>query len=354
MNFDPLVRPNIRSLASYRSARQDHLEGTLLDANENAIGSVLPSNGIPLNRYPDPFQRELRSALAQREHHAPDEIFVGVGSDEAIDLLLRVFCEPGTDRVLIPEPTYGMYRVAASIQNAVVDRVLLTDDFQIDRAAVAAALHPDTKLIFVCSPNNPTGNLLHTDDLLWLCRQAPGLVVVDEAYVEFSETASMALHVPSVENLVVLRTLSKAWGLAGIRLGYAIAHPAVIGYLLKVKSPYNINALTARAALDGLRAADAVASMVRRIRFERERVREALEASPLVAAVLPSDANFLAARFHDAARVRSALAEAGIIVRDRTHEPKLHGCLRITIGTPQENDALLGVLRRLAVSPAVQ
>lgn len=348
MNLDPLVRPNIRSLAPYHSARQDHLDGTLLDANENALGSVLPGNGVAFNRYPDPFQRELRTALAQREGHTIDEIFVGVGSDEAIDLLLRVFCEPGTDRVLIPEPTYGMYRVAASIQNAIVDHVLLTDDFQLDRTAISPALRPNTKLVFVCSPNNPTGNRLRTDDLLWLCRQAPGLVVVDEAYVEFSDSASMGLHVPSIENLVVLRTLSKAWGLAGIRLGYAIAHPAVVRYLLNVKSPYNMNVLTARAALEGLRAADKAAAMVQRIRDERERLRTALAASPLVIDVLPSDANFLAVRFHDPARVREALAEESIIVRDRTQEPKLSGCLRITVGTPEENDAVLDVIRRLA------
>lgn len=348
MNLDALVRPNIRALAPYRCARQDHLDGTLLDANENALGSVLPTDGVAFNRYPDPFQRELRTALAQREGHSIDEIFVGVGSDEAIDLLLRVFCEPGTDRVLIPEPTYGMYRVAASIQNALVDRVLLTDDFQLDRAAISTAIRPATKLVFVCSPNNPTGNRLRTDDLLWLCRQAPGLVVVDEAYVEFSESASMGLHVPSIENLVVLRTLSKAWGLAGIRLGYAIAHPAVVRYLLNVKSPYNINVLTARAALEGLRAADKAAVMVRSIRHERERLRTALAASPLVVDVLPSDANFLAIRFHAPARVREALAAEGIIVRDRTLEPKLSGCLRITVGTPEENDAVLAVIRRLA------
>jgi histidinol-phosphate aminotransferase len=348
MNLDTLVRPNIRALTPYRSARQDHLDGTLLDANENALGSVLPSNGIALNRYPDPSQRELRTALAQREGHSTDEIFVGVGSDEAIDLLLRVFCEPGRDRVLIPEPTYGMYRVAAAIQNAIVDRVLLTDDFQLDRSAILAALRPDTKLAFVCSPNNPTGNRLRTDDLLWLCRQTPGLVVVDEAYVEFSESASMALHVPSIENLVVLRTLSKAWGLAGIRLGYAIAHSTIVRYLLNVKSPYNINVLTARAALEGLQSADKAASMIRRIRDERERLRIALAVSPLVIDVLPSDANFLAVRFHDPARVHTALAAERIIVRDRTQEPKLNGCLRITVGTPEENDRMLAVLRRLA------
>ncbi|MCU0453409.1 MAG: histidinol-phosphate transaminase [Bacteroidetes bacterium] len=348
MNLDSLVRPNIRSLAPYRSARQDHLEGVLLDANENSLGSVLPLAGVALNRYPDPFQRKLRNALAEREGRAADEIFVGVGSDEAIDLLLRVYCEPGTDHVLIPEPTYGMYRVAASIQNAVIDRVLLTDDFHLDRAAITEALRPDTKLIFVCSPNNPTGNRLRTDDLLWLCRQAPGLVVVDEAYVEFSEAASMAMHIPSVENLVVLRTLSKAWGLAGIRLGYAIAHPAVVRSLLKVKSPYNVNALTARAALEGLRAADKAAAMVRRLREERERLRASLVASPLVVDVLPSDANFLAVRFHDPTVVREALANAGIIVRDRTQEPKLRGCLRITVGAPDENNALLDVISRLA------
>lgn len=347
MTIEALARPTIRALASYRSARQDHLEGTLLDANENSVGSVLPSGPVALNRYPDPFQRELRQALADREGHSLPEIFVGVGSDEAIDLLLRVFCEPGVDRVLIPEPTYGMYRVAAAIQNAIIDRVLLDDEFQLDRAAIEEALRPTTKIVFVCSPNNPTGNRLRSDDILWLCRRAPGLVVVDEAYIEFADGPSMSGQVPSIPNLVVLRTLSKAWGLAAIRLGYAIAHPTVISFLMKVKSPYNVNTLTARAALEGLRRSDRAASMVRQIRSERERLRSALGGLRIVIDILPSEANFLAVRFRDPASVIRRLRAAGIIVRDRTAEPKLDGCLRITVGTPDENDAVLTMLREI-------
>ena len=347
MNIEELVRANIRSLAPYRSARQDHLEGILLDANENSFGSVLPSNDVALNRYPDPFQRDLRSALAEREGRSTSEIFVGAGSDEAIDLLLRVFCEPGTDRVLIPEPTYGMYRVAAAVQNAIVDRVPLDDEFQLDRKLIDGALTPDTKLVFVCSPNNPTGNRMRTEDILWLCRRAPGLVVVDEAYVEFSGSRSVAEHLPDAPNLVVLRTLSKAWGLAAIRLGYAIAHPIVISFLLKVKSPYNINTLTARAALEALRNADRMTALVGQVRSERERLRVALASSRLVVEVLPSEANFLAVRFREPSSVLNALARAGIVVRDRTTEPSMGGCLRVTVGTPAENDAVISVITEL-------
>lgn len=347
MNIESLVRPNIRALSPYRSARQDRQTGVLLDANENSFGSVLSANGRALHRYPDPFQVTVRRAFAEHERVGVDQVFAGVGSDEAIDLLLRVFCRPSKDRVLIPEPTYGMYRVAASIQDAIIDTVPLDDTFQIDRQAVAAALQPNTKLVFVCSPNNPTGNLLRTEDILWLCREAPGLVVVDEAYIEFAHSASLTTRVADLQNLVVLRTLSKAWGLASIRLGYAVAHPTVVSFLLKVKPPYNVNGLTSVAAVQALQNADAMERMVLQAQRERERLRWALASSSLVDVVLPSDANFLAVCFREAETVRQALLRSGIIVRDRSKEPKLAGCLRITIGTPEENDALLQTLRSL-------
>jgi len=348
MNIESLVRPNIRALAPYRSARQEHHSGILLDANENSFGSTLPSDGVTLNRYPDPNQRALRFALADRIGLTAEHVFVGSGSDEAIDLLLRVFCEPGEDRVLIPVPTYGMYGVAAAIQGAIVEHVLLDDTFQLDRNAVEKALRPDTKLVFLCSPNNPTGNLLSMEDVLWLCSRAPGLVVVDEAYVEFTQNGSVMSHVAAIPNLVVLRTLSKAWGLASIRLGYASANPDVVSHLLRVKAPYNVNGLTSAAALSALCRPEAMERLVTDIKAERERLRKELAACSAVNTIFPSDANFLLVRFKNPDLVRLTLLTAGIVVRDRSNEPKLAGCLRITVGTFMENNALLRELRSLS------
>jgi len=344
MNIENLIRPNIRRLKPYRSARHDFTSGILLDANENAFGSAITVDALSLNRYPDPYQRDLRNALAKLYDVSLENLFAGVGSDEVIDLLIRIFCEPQFDSLLLLEPTYGVYRVAADVNNVQVLSCLLDDDFQIDLAAVKRHLTGSTKILFCCSPNNPTGNLLRRDDILALCQSTQAIVVVDEAYADFAMSPSLIADVARVPNLVVLRTLSKAWGLAAIRLGYAIAHPLVVSYLLKIKAPYSINILTSTEALRALENKEYVQNTVTLTIEERERLRSALTRLPVVQRVFPSDANFLLVRFTHARAVYEALAQRGIIVRDRSTEPKLTECLRISVGTPEQNDSLLTAL----------
>ncbi len=345
MNIELLVRPNIKSLKPYRAARHEYSSGILLDANENSFGSVISFDDVELNRYPDPLQGQLRSKLASLYGVQTENIFVGVGSDEAIDLLIRVFCEPGKDSIVILEPTYGMYRVAASINNVAVRSVLLTDDFQIDVETVERTVDPTTKMIFCCSPNNPTANLLRKEDILTLARTNSAIVVVDEAYVDFSSERSLVEEIQYVPNLVVLRTLSKAWGLAALRLGAAIAQPTLISYLLKIKAPYNINALTSHEALRALENLSAMRATIAEILMERQRLAQALADVEYIERVFPSEANFLLARVERARSVYEQLIQRGIIVRDRSAEPKLAGCLRITVGTPEQNDALIAALK---------
>jgi histidinol-phosphate aminotransferase len=349
MNVESLIRSNILQLKPYRSARQEYLEGILLDANENAYGTSLHIDGLPLNRYPDPYQVPLRRKLAELTAVREDNIFVGSGSDEAIDLLFRIFCEPAADSVLIAEPTYGMYRVSAHIHNVSVVHSLLTDDFQLNVTDLLGKVTGNIKLIFCCSPNNPTANLLRTQDILQLCDSVEAIVAVDEAYIEFSGEESISRYVRSHPNLVVLRTLSKAWGLAGIRLGYCIADPVIIRFFMKVKAPYNVNTLSGRYALNALEDPQSMLSAVSAIKTERERLAEALGKLKSVHTVYPSDANFLLVRFSQAQTVFRELVGRGIIVRDRSSEPGLDNCLRITVGTPDQNDALLNALREITV-----
>jgi len=349
MRIEDLIRPNIRALKPYRSARHDFTSGILLDANENSFGSVLQLDGLELNRYPDPFQVPLRAKLAHLHGVGVENAFVGVGSDEVIDLLLRIFCEPTRDSIVIVEPTYGMYRVAADINNIRVRTSLLTDDFQIDIASVRDESRNNTKIIFCCSPNNPTGNVLRHEDILSICRHTPAIVVVDEAYHDFAGSESLIRSVASTPNLVVLRTLSKAWGLAGIRLGYCVASPVIISYLMKVKAPYNINVLTSHEALKALEDVDRVRRTASAVVQERERLAQALKEIPYVTKVFPSEANFVLIRCTRATLVYRRLAEQGIIVRDRTSEPKLQDCLRITVGTPTQDEQLIEAMRGLRV-----
>jgi histidinol-phosphate aminotransferase len=347
IDIETLIRPNIRKLKPYRSARQDYLSGILLDANENAFGSAVTVDGLQLNRYPDPSQKLLRSRLASLQGVQLENIFAGVGSDEVIDLLIRIFCEPQADSILILEPTYGVYRVAADINNVTVHSCLLTDDFQIDVGLVKQQIAKNTKIVFCCSPNNPTGNLLQRTDILDLCATTSAIIVVDEAYFDFSQSESVVSAVGEFPNLVVLRTLSKAWGMAAIRLGYAVAHPQVISYLMKVKAPYNINILTSVEALKALEHEDHVEKSVSSTIAQRERLVRELTRFPFVQKVYPSDANFLLIRFTDANGIYRHLAQRGVIVRDRSKEPKLENCLRISVGTPEQNDVLLTALEEL-------
>ncbi|HUL44676.1 MAG TPA: histidinol-phosphate transaminase [Bacteroidota bacterium] len=343
--IESLIRKHLRTFQPYKSARSEATFGTiLLDANELSVGSPVTWDGIALNRYPDPVANELRERIARQFGLQKESIFLGVGSDEIIDLLLRLFCEPESDRVVILEPTYGVYRVAANFNALRVTSVGLDAGFQIDPGQTSHALRDGAKILFCCSPNNPTGNLLRRDDILKICSDWRGIVVVDEAYVEFAEPASgLADAVKQHPNLVILRTFSKARGLAGIRLGYCIANPLIISYLLAVKSPYNLNAVTLALALHAMNneafTDEARASILR----ERLRLRNQLQHISSVRKVYPSDANFLLVEFEDAGNIYAKLLQRGIIVR-RRHEERLSNCLRITIGTPQENTLLLSAL----------
>jgi histidinol-phosphate aminotransferase len=344
MNIESLIRENIRALKPYHSARQDFLSGILLDANENSFGSVVMPDSLSLNRYPDPFQREVRTVLAAMNDVALENIFVGVGSDEVIDLIVRVFCEPKWDSVVLLEPTYGMYRVAASIQDVEVRSCLLTEDFQIDFEAVKKTVDATTKLIFCCSPNNPTANLLHAEDILALCKLGV-IVIVDEAYIDFAKKESLAKLVLDHPNLIVLRTLSKAWGLAGIRLGYCIAEALIISYLMKVKPPYNMNALTSHTTLQALSKGEEVLHTIDAIIQEREWLFVELGQLLCVQKVFPTDANFILVRCTDATALHHILVTKDIIVRNRSTEPLLQNCVRITVGTHRENEMLIQAMK---------
>ncbi len=347
MNIENLVRPNITQLKPYRSARQDHTGVILLDANENAFGSPVFFDGLELNRYPDPYQSGLRERLAIMVDVPKDTVFIGAGSDEIIDLLFRVFCEPSVDNVVIPEPTYGIYRVAAGIHNVSVSSSLLNDDFQLDVADIVRQTNESTKMIFCCSPNNPTGNVFSKEDIFQLCTATGALIIVDEAYVEFAGSTSLAGYVEAYPNLVVMRTLSKSWGLAGIRIGYCIAHPTIIEYLNKVKAPYNVNSVSASLALKALEEPKEREQIIQTIREERKRLVERLQIVPQVQHIYPSDANFLLVRVNNAKKVYSKLINDGIVIRDRSNEPKLDNCVRITVGTSEQNDVLIQAMEEI-------
>lgn len=348
MTFDPdrLVRRNIRDLRPYSSARSE-FEGVadvFLDANENSFGSPA---GTGLNRYPDPLQKELKAAIAELKGIEASSIFVGNGSDEAIDLLFRIFCEPGHDEVIICPPTYGMYRVSADINDVAVREVPLTPDFQLDLAAVRGAITENTKLVFVCSPNNPTGNVMTHESVVELAESFGGIVVVDEAYIDFAEQGSMSAHLGSLPNLVVLQTFSKAWGMAGVRVGLAFASAAIIDLMNRVKPPYNVSEIAQRAVLDALKERSVVDDWISGITAERRRLGGELAELGLVKLVYPSDANFVLVKVAGAKRIYQALVDEKIVVRDRSNVELCEDCLRITVGTPEENVRLLSALRRI-------
>jgi len=345
-DIDNLVRDNIRNLTPYRSARDDFDSGTLLDANENSYGSPVRST-LNLHRYPSPTQDELRDRIAAYRNVDRENIFLGVGSDEPIDLLMRIFCEPGQDSILITPPTYGMYKVAANINNVDVQEVLLTEKFQLQPDAIIEEANENSKLLFLCSPNNPTANDLKRTDLLKLVAKFKGIVVVDEAYIDFSRQESMAQMVQQYPNLVVLQTFSKAFGLAGIRLGIAISNPDIINYMLRVKAPYNINKLTADTALKAFENMELMKFNINAIKEERDYVAEQLSLSSAVTKVYPSNANFILFKIENAKEVYQQLAERGVIVRYRGNEPLCEDCLRVTIGMPDENVKFLKALKEI-------
>ncbi|MEN9371271.1 MAG: hypothetical protein RLZZ64_346 [Bacteroidota bacterium] len=342
-NLDALVRTNIRTLKPYSSAR-DEFKGEasiFLDANENSLGSPLVKW---YNRYPDPLQLKVKEKIAFIKKIPVDQIFLGNGSDEAIDLLFRCFCEPGIDEVVIFPPTYGMYEVSANINNVKLNRVPLTEQFQLDLEALEQTIKPSTKIIWICSPNNPTGNSIDREAIEMILNNFDGLVVIDEAYINFSRQKSWLSDLQDYPNLVVLQTLSKAWGLAGIRLGMAFASPEIIGYLNKVKPPYNISEPVQELAVKALEEIGQVNDMIVTLVNERQNMVTSLLQNEEVVKVYPSDANFLLVKFKDAAGLYKYFVQQGIVVRDRSNVVLCEGCLRITVGTPQENQKLLGSL----------
>lgn len=343
-----LIRPNIRALRPYRAARHDNSEGILLDANENPYGDLVDTLGVRLNRYPDPLQTRLRERLAKLDRVSPEQIVAGAGADEIIDLLLRLFCAPGGEMIAIAEPTYGMYRVAAAINDIAVRSIRLDERFRLDPATTLAELGPEVKLFICCSPNNPTGSVIPRDAIVDICRGFRGIVVVDEAYIDFADTPSLSDLVATTPNLLLLRTLSKGYGLAALRIGYAIGTPEIIEHLFRIKPPYNIGALNAAAALAALERIDAIAARVALIKGERKRLAERLARLDVIERVWPSQGNFLLVRTRDAKSFCRDAARHGVIVRDRSDDPLLANCVRITVGTPEENELLLAAAGRMA------
>ncbi len=345
-DIDPLVRENIRNLTPYRSARDEQKEGLLLDANENSLGAPI-RNDLELHRYPSPGQEELRKKIAGFRNVVTENVFTGVGSDEAIDLLIRIFCEPARDEILITPPTYGMYSVSAAVNNVGVRQVPLDENFQPDADRILKSADEKTRILFLCSPNNPTGNLLKRVEVMKLIELFPGIVVVDEAYIDFSGQESLTAVVPQYSNLVVLQTFSKAFGLAGIRLGSAISSPQIISYMMKVKAPYNLNKLTARAALDAFKEIDLVKFNIETICQERDYLIEQLEQAPTVEKVYPSDANYILFKIRNAESICRQLADRGIIVRYRGDLPGSEESIRVTVGMPDENVRFLKTLKEI-------
>ena len=337
-----LVRPNIWNLAPYSSARNEysgHKAHVFLDANENPYNK-------PYNRYPDPLQTDLKARIAKIKGVDASHIFLGNGSDEAIDLVYRVFCEPGSDNVVAIEPTYGMYKVCADINNVEYRKVLLDERYQLSAAKLLAACDENTKVVWLCSPNNPTGNNLNRSEIETVVKESQCIVVIDEAYADFSENRSFRKDLALYPNLIVLNTFSKAWGCAALRLGMAFASAEIIELFNKVKYPYNINLLTQEQADKIIDRRFEVEDWVRLLLQERTKVMKAFAELPICKKVYPSDANFFLALVTDAQAVYDYLVEKGIIVRNRTRVELCNNCLRITIGTKSENIELLSALRQ--------
>lgn len=341
-SLEELIRPNIKNLAPYSSARNEysgHVAKVFLDANENPYNS-------PYNRYPDPLQTELKAAISKVKGVPAENIFLGNGSDEAIDLPFRCFTRPGMDNVVAIEPTYGMYKVCADINDVEYRPVLLNDSFQLEADRILAACDDKTKIVWLCSPNNPTGNSLDRDEIMKILNGFDGIVIVDEAYIDFAKQKSFRHELAKYPNLIVLNTLSKAWGCAAIRLGMAFAHKDIISVFNKVKYPYNVNMLTQQKALEIMKSPFDVDKWRRLLLGERTRMSDAFRLLPICKEVFPSDANFFLARMTDAQAIYDYLVCHGIIVRNRTRITLCHDCLRITIGTRTENNELLAALRQ--------
>jgi histidinol-phosphate aminotransferase len=336
------VRKNILDMKPYSSAR-DEFKGEaeiFLDANENPYPSAF-------NRYPDPLQWKVKKSLALIKKVEPEQIFLGNGSDEAIDLIIRAFCEPHRDSILINDPTYGMYAVCAEVNAVPVIKVKLTEEFALDTGAVLSAITPDCKVIFLCSPNNPTGNLLNARSVIKILEEFEGIVVIDEAYIDFTSGDTFLQYLSTYKNLVVLQTFSKAWGLAGLRLGMAFASKELIEIFNKIKYPYNVNIQTQEIALKVLQRVDDKDKAVKLIIEQRKKLADELGLLPVTIKVYPSDGNFLLVKMKDAPAAYRYLMNRKIIIRDRSKVTLCNNCVRITVGTPAENEKLIAALKNL-------
>jgi histidinol-phosphate aminotransferase len=347
-NLNNLVRNNIKQLVPYSSARHE-FEGrasVYLDANENSHGSPLAD---AFNRYPDPLQWQLKFALAKVKGVPAENIFIGNGSDEVIDLAFRIFCNPGKDNVIVCPPTYGMYEVSANINDVEIRKAALTADFQLNTESIMNLTDANTKLLFICSPNNPTGNSMHRPDVEWLLNNFPGLVLIDEAYINFSKQKTFIQELTEYPNLVVMQTLSKAWGLAALRLGACFAALDIIDLFNKVKPPYNVNKASQQLGLEALQQTALVNAWIKETVAERIMLEEQLKQFVFVENVYPSDANFLLVKVKDATALYQFLSAKGIVVRNRSKDPMCENCLRITVGTRAENVVLLEAIKDFGI-----
>ncbi len=343
-NINKFIRPNVAKMKPYSSARDEFKdfdsEMIFLDANENPFKTNV-------NRYPDPQQRQLKSIFAKQKNISTDQILLGNGSDEVLDLIFRAFCEPAKDNVITLPPTYGMYSVLANLNNIENREVLLDSDFQPDLDEISRTADSRTKILFICSPNNPTGNLISTKKIEWLLENYSGLVVIDEAYIDFAENQSWITKLNDFPNLIITQTLSKAYGLAGIRLGICYASTEIISVLNKIKPPYNVNELTQKSAIEQIQKTTNIINDIALLNEEKEVLLKALLKVKFIKKVYPTDANFVLIKVDDAEKRYSQLLENGIVVRNRSSQPLCENTLRITIGTASENEKLISILKTL-------
>jgi histidinol-phosphate aminotransferase len=348
-DLNKILRENIKKLVPYSSARDEYKgsQGIFLDANENSLGSPIDDITENVNRYPDPLQLELKEKISKVKGLSIENIFIGNGSDEAIDILYRAFCEPGKDKAIVCPPTYGMYEVSAAINDVRVKKInLMPETFQLETEKILAAFDVNTKLIFLCCPNNPTANGVKWGDIQLILEKFSGIVVVDEAYINFASYKSLITQLPNYPNLVILQTLSKAWGMAGLRVGMAFASAQIIDVFNKIKPPYNINVVSQQLAKEALDNIEQVNDFIKEIVEEREKLAVSLKEFSFIKKIYPSEANFLLVKVSDPKKLYDYLLGLQIIVRDRSKTPLCEGCLRITVGTKDENKKLLAALKQ--------
>lgn len=348
-DLNKILRENIKKLVPYSSARDEYKGsvGIFLDANENSLGSPIDDITENVNRYPDPLQLELKEKLCKIKGVPAENIFLGNGSDEAIDILYRAFCEPGKDKAIVCPPTYGMYEVSAAINDVEVKKInLIAETFQLQTKKIISEFDSNTKLIFLCCPNNPTANGVKWADIKLILEKFSGIVIIDEAYINFASYKSLIAKLPNYPNLVILQTLSKAWGMAGLRVGMAFASAQIINVFNKIKPPYNINVVSQQLAKEALDNIEQVNSFIKEIVEERGKLAASLKEFSFIQKIYPSEANFLLVKVEEPKKLYDYLASKQIIVRDRSKVPLCEGCLRITVGTKDENKKLIEALKQ--------